>query len=136
MLKKDSISDGIYKKLSTTGSQAGILYGVGKVHKKSINGHPPFRPILSAIGTSTYKLAQYLVSSLTPFTNNCYTVKDSFSFAEEIRNQNPNLYMATFDVESLFTNIPLDETIKICVNLKVNPKCKIIFKYYIAMKKT
>ena len=26
------------------------------------------------------------------------------------------IYMASFDIESFFTNIPLDETINICVN--------------------
>ena len=30
-------------------------------------------------------------------------------------NYHHNIYMATLDVESLFTNIPLEETIKSCV---------------------
>ena len=29
-------------------------------------------------------------------------------------NINPNVFMCFFDVSSLFTNVPLDETIKIC----------------------
>ena len=37
-------------------------------------------------------------------------------FAEEICKQNPNFYMASLDVDSLFTNIPLDETIDICID--------------------
>ena len=40
---------------------------------------------------------------------------DSFHFAEEICQQDSNLHMASLDVDSLFTNIPLDETIDICV---------------------
>ena len=71
---------------------------------------------MSAIGTPTYKLAKFLLPFLTPLTQNEYTVTDSFRFAEEICKQDPNLYMASLDVDSLFTNIPLDETIDICID--------------------
>ena len=96
----------VYNKLSPSGSRPGVMYGLPKVHKKCINGSPPFRPILSAIGTSTYNLAQFLVTLLSPLTSNDFTVKDSFTFAEDIRSQDQNLYMATLDVDSLFTNLP------------------------------
>ena len=86
------------------------------MYKEAKNGLPPFRPILSAIGTPTYKLAKYLLPFLTPLTQNEYTVTDSFHFAEEICKQDPNLYMASLDVDSLFTNIPLDETIDISID--------------------
>ena len=45
-----------------------------------------------------------------------YTVKDSFDFAKDITQQSSKLFMASLDVDSLFTNVPLDETIEICVN--------------------
>ena len=46
--------------------------------------------------------------------SNQYTLRDSFEFCELIRGfQGPYSYMASFDVTSLFTNIPLDETISI-----------------------
>ena len=48
-------------------------------------------------------------------TTNEFTVKISFDFAEEVVNYNHNIYMASLDIESLFTNIPLEETIKDCV---------------------
>ena len=70
-----------------------------------------------AIDTPTYKLAKFLVPILAPLTVKDYTVKDSFSFAEEIRKQDDSqLFMASLDVDSLFTNIPLNETINICVD--------------------
>jgi hypothetical protein len=43
-------------------------------------------------------------------------VRDSFSFVQELLSlyfNSDNLAMASFDVTSLFTNIPLDETIEI-----------------------
>ena len=41
--------------------------------------------------------------------------KDSFEFAKNVRNQNPDLFMASFDIDSLFTNVPIDETIDISI---------------------
>ena len=80
------------------------------------NNIPQFRPILSAINTPIYKLAKYLVPILSPLTVDDYTVKDSFTFAKEVINFDHNLLMASLDVESLFTNIRVDETIKNAVD--------------------
>ena len=114
---KNVISDQDFAKMAPVGSSPGVLYGLCRVHKSIPNGStcPPFRPILSAIGTVSYNLAKFLVPILEPLTTNQYVCKDSFSFAADVRQQNPDLYMASFDVDSLFTNIPLDETIDICV---------------------
>ena len=71
---------------------------------------------MSAIGTATYKLAKFLLPFLTQLTKNGYTATDSFHLAEEICKQDPNLYMASLHVDSLFTNIPLDKTIDICID--------------------
>ena len=95
----------------------GILYGLCKVHKAITDICPPFRPILSAIGTPSYKLAKFLIPKLSSITFNEFTVKDSFAFAEEIVHQDSKLFMGSLDVDSLFTNIPLEETINICTNL-------------------
>ena len=85
LLKDEEIIDkATYKNIKPVGSRPGVLYGLGKVHKEINNGLPPFRPILSAIGTPTYKLAKFLLPFLTPLTQNEYTVTDSFHFAEEI----------------------------------------------------
>ena len=72
---------------------------------------PKFRPILSAIDTPRSNLAKFLIHILEPLTHNEFTVKDSFSFAKEITKYDSYLFMASLDVESLFTNIPLKETI-------------------------
>ena len=49
-------------------------------------------------------------------TTNEFTVNDCFNFAEEIVDQNNDLVMGSLDIDSLFTNIPLEETIQICTN--------------------
>ena len=38
-----------------------------------------------------------------------------FFIAKNVREQNPELFMSSFDINSLFTNVPLDETIEISV---------------------
>ena len=45
---------------------------------------------------------------------NEYTLKDSFEFAKDRTNQNSKCFIASLDVESLFNDIHLDETIKFC----------------------
>ena len=80
---KKEISIEQYKDLSPSGSRPGIMYGLAKVHKIVRDGLPSIRPILSAIGTPTYKLAKFLVPILEPLTTNEYTIKDSFTFAED-----------------------------------------------------
>ena len=43
-------------------------------------------------------------------------VKDSFPFPEEIVEQNSEYFVGSLDVDSLFTNIPFEETIDICAD--------------------
>ena len=45
--------------------------------------------------------------------------KDSFTFVNFIQNYNPEpakACLCSFDISSLFTNVPLDETIEICAD--------------------
>ena len=92
------------------------MYGLPKIHKSLINNFPKLRPILSAIRTATYSWAKILVTLFKCFTMNEYTLKDSFEFAKDVTNQKSSCFMASLDVDSLFTNVPLDETIKICID--------------------
>ena len=110
---KETIDKSTYKIIKPVGSRQGILYRLGKIHKETRNGIAPLCPILSAIGTPTYKLAKFLMTFLTPTTPDEFTAIDSFHFAEEICQQNSNLHMASLNVDALFTNIPLEETIDI-----------------------
>ena len=65
---------------------------------------------MSALQTPTYNLAKFLVSILNPLTKNEYSVRDSFQFAEEICEEDPTLFIGSLGVDSLFSNIPFDET--------------------------
>ena len=78
------------------------------------------RPILSMVGSAQQKVASWLSSGLQPMLEHfsCFCIKDSFSFSEIIRNFSPtDMFTCSFDVCSLYTNVPLEETIEICCDV-------------------
>ena len=97
--------------MKNVGASMGVIYGLPKVHKNNA----PLRPILAAYNTPSFNLAQFLVPLLEPFTKNEFTVHNSYSFCEFLKSFIPttDVYMASFDITSLFTNIPLVETLDI-----------------------
>ena len=113
---EDIIDKSTCKSINPVGSRPDILHGLGKIHKENRSGIPPFYLILSAFGKPTYKLAKFLLKFLTPLTANELTVVSSVHFAEESCQQDSNLHMVSLDVDSLFTNILLEETIDIFVD--------------------
>ena len=73
----------------------------------------------------TYKIAKFLLGFVQPFTTNEFTVKDSFHFVSILEGKDHRLIMASLDVESLFTNIPLAETITIVTEKVFEKKRKL-----------
>ncbi|XP_068724470.1 uncharacterized protein [Montipora capricornis] len=73
------------------------------------------RPILSATGTYNYKLAKWLDETLKPLSINDHTVSDIFGFVDDLQNLQVDAHsiLVSYDVSSLFTNVPVDETIEI-----------------------
>lgn len=116
LLVSNKISKQQHDNMYPIGSRPGIMYGLAKIHKALVNNFPKFRPILSTIGTCSYKLAKFLVPVLANVTDNEYTIKDSFQFGKDVLQLDSNLYMGSLDVEALFTNLPLTETIDITIS--------------------
>ena len=115
---KNRLSPQEYLRLYPSGSCTDKFYGTAKVHKISENDtvdELPIRPIVSNIGTATYNLSKYLAKLLSPLSQSEYTIKNTKQFIEQIRiKQVPDGYkMVSFDVKSLFTNVPLEKTIEI-----------------------
>ena len=72
-------------------------------------------------GSAQQQLAKWLTSLLDPVLQLFYTncISDSFTFVQNLRNfQFPTSspFLCSFDISSLFTNVPLQETIEICAN--------------------
>ena len=116
--KKGKIDKDAYDSIYPSGSQPALIYGLPKMHKvKSSNEMPPFRPIVSSINTYNYRLAKYLCNLLQPYLPTTYSISDSFSFIQELNTIDlSNKFMVSFDVASLFTNIPLKESIDLAIS--------------------
>ena len=114
LVKADLMPKWIYDAIRPTGSQIPRMYGLPKTHKEGT----PLRPILSMTGLSHHELGKWLASLLQSVLErfSSHSISDSFTFAKTMQNIDidPNVFMCSFDVSSLFTNVPLDETIKIC----------------------
>ena len=111
-----------YKKLYPTGSRPGLFYGTAKVHKLSENRSTvndlPIRPIVSSIGTATYETSRYLATLLAPLATSSYSVSSTKDFISRIKDKTivDDFELISFDVKSLFTNVPLDFTIKVILD--------------------
>ena len=92
--------------------EPGYIYGNVKTHK---NGNP-LRPIISQIPTPTYRLAKHLNTLLSPYIPSKYRVQSSSDFLQVVRSATSEGTIASLDVESLFTNVPVEETIGMICN--------------------
>ena len=88
------------------------MYGNVKIHK----ANNPLRPIISQIPTPTYHLAKTLNRIITPYIPNQYMIKSTDEFIDILHSNKCNGIIASLDVESLFTNVPIDATIDIIIH--------------------
>ena len=116
---RNLFNENAYKKIYPCGSKPASIYGLPKTHKMLFDSDDfSLRPIISSIGTYNYNLAKFLNELLDPVIPKEHCTKDSFSFSEEIQQVSGNdNFLVSYDVCSLFTSIPLQETIEIAVKL-------------------
>ena len=119
--QKSFFKENVYDKLYP-GSAPGRIYDPPKMHKfSSIATFPNIRPILSSVGTFNHNLADFLCDLLSLLAPDDYSCKDSFSFVSQMKNANLfGKLLVSYDVTSLFTNIPLQQTIDVAINLIFN----------------
>ncbi|XP_078363377.1 uncharacterized protein LOC144647439 [Oculina patagonica] len=87
------------------------MYGQPKIHKRNI----PLRPIVSCINTFGYDLSAHLADILSPLTGKSeYAVTNSTHFVNTINHERiqEKEIMVSFDVEFLFTNVPMEDAVK------------------------
>ncbi|XP_076043759.1 uncharacterized protein LOC143026862 [Oratosquilla oratoria] len=121
-LQKDPI-DALKKKINSLIQQAnrttkhfnklvgnfkpGYSYGTIKAHKQC----NPLRPIIAQITTPSYYIAKKLNRLLTPYAPTGRSVSFVTEFIDLLRTAPPCQDIASLDMESLSTNVPVDETI-------------------------
>ena len=106
--KNDKISENLYKDLFSTGGQAPRLYGLAKTHKVGT----PLRPVLSMCSSSYYKIAAKIAKWLSVIPEAKIQASTEL-MVNKIKNLNlkADEVMVSFDVVSLYTNVPMDEAI-------------------------
>ena len=85
-------------------------------HKSNV--HVPLRPMGSVVETAEYDLAKFLDSLIKPPLQDMYSLKSTSQFMDQVKHFkfNKNQIMVSFSAVSLFTNVPLSETIEIIGN--------------------
>ena len=109
--RSGNLSETEYNNIRPKQKRPPRIYGVPKIHK----ANAPLRPIVSSVNTLAYNLSGHLAKILSPLTGNSnYTVKNSGEFANIISKETipTDEAMISFDVESLFTNVPIEETVQ------------------------
>ncbi|KAA3677925.1 uncharacterized protein DEA37_0007683 [Paragonimus westermani] len=110
-LKQQGLIDSAtFERIRPTGTIIPRLYGLPKVHKEGW----PLRPILDMCNSPYHSMAQWLTELLEPVRKDIavHSLKDTFEFVDSIRSLNvENKKIFSLDVCSLFTNVPLVETV-------------------------
>ena len=112
-----------FQQIQPTGFQRSQMCGL-KIHKKDA----PLCPILSITSSTQQQLAQWLASVIDPafsfYSTHC--ISDSFTFTDKVilstTNFPPSAFLSSYDVFSLFTNVPVAEIIEICIDALYNDK--------------
>ena len=68
------ISEEVFNRVYPSGSSAGVMYGLPKIHKENA----PIRTIISEIKTYNCQLAKYLDEILKPLVNDTFMLKDTY----------------------------------------------------------
>ena len=100
--------------LIPSGSLPGKLCDAVKVLKSNF----PLRPVVSMVNAPEYALPKFFNSMIKPYLPQTRLLKSTDHFIEDLKEFNPynQNTMLSFDVVSLFTNVPLVETIDIIIN--------------------
>jgi hypothetical protein len=124
LIKVSSLDEELKKRICKSEARAPLIYGLPKIHKDNV----PLRPIVSTIDSPTYDLVKVLTTMLRPHVGNTDTfVKDSTQFVEKLQNiqLGPNDRLVSFDVVSLFTLVPIRESLNYVSELFPNDITKL-----------
>ena len=108
-----------YKDMKVDHNQPARLYGTAKTHNFETLFditvvYLKFRPIIDQTGTFMYNAAKVMSDYLRPLCKNEYSINDTQKFPimlSSIPLLQDDKEDVSYDVESLFTNIPIQETI-------------------------
>lgn len=128
LIKSNSLlNNNVNRCLMNSDSRPPLLYGVPKVHNENM-------PIVSSIGSLTYNLAKFLSKQLGECVGRTESfVKDSRHFISLTKNlqlQETDM-LVSFDVESLFTKMPIPDTVNIINDILNKDLAELCLRYTI-----
>ena len=107
---KPHVSNDLFKGMYPKGSRPGAIYGLAKVHKAGT----PLRPVISMINTPQYGLAKYLDKVIKPNIPSSKMLNSTNEFISKVNDIDlAHSQLVSYDVQNLFTNVPLEEIIDI-----------------------
>ena len=114
--KRGEIDEATYQSIRPQSAKPARAHSLPEIHKP-FDDIPKFRPIIDTTGTTHYEIGKYLSQLLHPLTINELTIKDTFDAKTRIETIDQSYFKqgykyVSFDVESLFTNVPLEKPSK------------------------
>ena len=111
MYQNGEIEETVKEFLLDTQGRTSEMYLLPKIHKPNVNpSNIPTRPIISANGSPTEKISQFVDHFLNPTTFSLPSyIRDTTHLLQKLNNLGllpEKTFLATLDVESLYTNIP------------------------------
>ena len=125
-----------YSKMLPKSHRPARMYGSAKTHKfdsydQITVENLKLRPIMDQSGTMVYTAAQIIAEYIRPLNDSKFIIKDTLTFPDILAEKDlqEDEEDVSYDVESLFTNVPVEETIEyildeIYVNKRLKPLCK------------
>ncbi len=95
-------------RLRPTGCRPPLLCGLPNIHKLGI----PLRPIVYCIGSPSSNVSKFISNMMISHQSN---IKNSTHFMQTVSSVclRSDKMMVSFDVSSLFTNVPIDEAVSV-----------------------
>ena len=111
--EKGVIDNKLRFQLQSTSSSLSVFYSLPKAHQTGY----PIRPIISTIGSYQYQLSKYLAKAIRDARPQAKShIKDSFEFVKKnkeiVLDKQKTYIVCSFDVETLYVNIPVEEAIE------------------------
>lgn len=110
LFKNNHIDSWQKRQLFCSAATAPRIYGLPKIHKPDT----PLRPIVSSVQVPCYHMSKYIGTILKHLISETYNIKNSIEVKKQLTNikVDRSETIVSFDVISLFTNIPVRTAIR------------------------
>ena len=110
LVNRGKINDQLHQalRISINSTRPPLFYGAAKTHKEDC----PIRPIVSAVGSTTYNISKYVSGILTPYVRDAPSyIANTADLLQKVKTVSieDDELLVSFDVKSLYTNVPRND---------------------------